>query len=45
MATVGKSETVSLRELLVTSIAQTDAVAKLRCYPDKLTGMIPRCGD
>jgi hypothetical protein len=29
MATDGKSETVSLQELLVTSLAQTDAVAKL----------------
>jgi len=29
MATDGKDETVSLQELLVTSLAQTDAVAKL----------------
>ncbi len=29
MATVDKSGTVSLQELLVTSLAQTDAVAKL----------------
>ena len=31
MATDGKDETVSLQELLVTSLAQTDAVAKLLC--------------
>ncbi len=29
MATDGKDETVSLQELLVTSLAQTDALAKL----------------
>jgi len=29
MAKVDKGETVSLQELLVTSLAQTDAVAKL----------------
>jgi len=29
MATVNKSETVTLQELLVSSLAQTDAVAKL----------------
>ena len=29
MTTDGKGETVSLQELLVTSLAQTDAVAKL----------------
>jgi len=29
MATVDKGETVTLQELLVTSLAQTDAVAKL----------------
>ncbi len=29
MATVNKSGTVTLQELLVTSLAQTDAVAKL----------------
>ncbi len=31
MATVDKSGTVSIQELLVTSLAQTDAVAKLHC--------------
>jgi len=30
MATVNNGETVTLQELLVTSLAQTDAVAKLQ---------------
>jgi len=31
MATVDKGGTVTLQELLVTSLAQIDAVAKLHC--------------
>ena len=31
MGTVDKGGTVTLQELLVTSLAQTDAVAKLHC--------------
>ncbi len=31
MATVDKGGTVTLQELVVTSLAQTDAVAKLHC--------------
>jgi len=31
MATVDKGGTVSLQELVVSSLAQTDAVAKLHC--------------
>jgi hypothetical protein len=31
MATVDKGGRVTIQELLITSLAQTDAVAKLRC--------------
>jgi len=37
MATVDKSGTVTLQELLVTSLAQTDAVAKLLIEKNLIT--------
>jgi len=37
MATVDKGGTVTLQELLVTSLAQTDAVAKLLIHKGALT--------